>query len=119
MLLAEQGGSGGFNARVAFVSAYIAALAALAFVAAGCLMANRPAPARPLLLATASGSIFLGIAAIFSIGLALFVAAAVQLIAAGRAPAARLRDRWALVATTLGLLVLPPLALVVGFGLTS
>jgi len=118
ILLAQQGSSDpSMNWRIAFISAYITFFAVLAFVAAGCLISGRPAPARTLLMTTASAAISLGIPAIFSIGLALFMAAAVQLVAAARAPAHQ-RDSRARV-TTLALLPLPPVVLIAGFMLTS
>jgi hypothetical protein len=117
-ILTGQGGPGGQpSTRVAFISAYIVGVAAVAFAAAGCLMADRSAPARPLFMASASGAVVLGIAGIFSIGIGLFVAVAMQLVAAGRAPA-HAYDRRVQMATAL-LVALPPIALVAGLALTS
>ena len=118
VVLSGQGGSGGqHSTRIAFISAYIVGLAALGFVAAGCLLADRSGPARPLLMASASGAIVLGVVGIFSIGIGLFVSAAIQLVAAGRAPA-HPQDRQARIAAAC-LVAVPPIALVAGLALTS
>lgn len=118
VVLSGQGGSGGqHSTRIAFISAYFVGLAILGFVAAGCLIGDRSAPARPLLMASASGAIVLGVVGIFSIGIGLFVSAAIQLAAAGRAPA-HPYDRQARIAVA-SLVAVPPIALVAGLALTS
>lgn len=117
VLAGQSGSSGQPSTRVAFISAYIACLAVVAFVVAGCLMTDRSAPARPLLIASAGGAALLGIVGIFSIGIGLFVAAAIQLVAVGCTPA-HPYDRRARMATA-SLVALPPIALVVGMALTS
>jgi len=117
-ILTGQGGSGDqFTTRIVFISVYICGLAVFDFLAAGCLVTDRSTPARPLLMASASGAIALGIVGIFSIGVALFVAAAIELVAATRVPA-HPHDRRARTATAV-LVALPPIALVAGLALTS
>jgi hypothetical protein len=71
---------------VPFVSGYIATIAVATLVGIACVLSRRFAAAKTLFVAAASGSGALGFLAIFSIGLAMVITAALLLIAAASTP---------------------------------
>ena len=79
---------------VAFICGYIAAIAAASMVGVWCYALGRPAAAKAVFLAAAAGSATLGFLAIFSIGLALLITAALLSIAALSIPRVDRPNAW-------------------------
>jgi hypothetical protein len=71
---------------VPFVSGYVATIAVATLVGIACLLSGSFAAAKTLFVAAATGSAALGFLAIFSIGLALVIIAALLLVAAASTP---------------------------------
>jgi hypothetical protein len=79
----SQGATDPLTGAVPFVSGYIAAIAAAALIGLAFILASRMAAAKTAFLAAAAGSAALGFLAIFSIGLALLITAALLSVTAG------------------------------------
>jgi len=79
---------------VAFITWYIAAIALSAVIGMACVMAGRTGAAKTVLLSAAAGSAVLGFLAIFSVGLALLITAALLSIAARTIPPVRRPNAW-------------------------
>jgi hypothetical protein len=79
----SQGATDPLTGAVPFVSGYIAAIAAAALIGLALILASRMAAAKTAFLAAAAGSAALGFLAIFSIGLALLITAALLSVTAG------------------------------------
>jgi hypothetical protein len=81
-------------AIVPFVSGYIGAIAVAAVIGLACVLAGRMPAAKTLFLAAAAGSAALGFIAILSIGVALFITAALLSVAAQSIPPVQRPNFW-------------------------
>ena len=79
---------------VPFITGYVAAIAAASFVGMAFVVAGRLAAAKSVFLSAAAGSAALGFLAIFSIGVALLITAALLTVAAKMIPPVRRRRSW-------------------------
>ena len=106
----------GYWSRVSFVTLFIAAVAAAALGGALLLALGRDRAGRPFLTAASTGAAALGVLAIFSIGVALLLVAALLVIPAARSSPSSKRWQWA----ALGIpIVLSLGALTAGINLTG
>lgn len=119
LLIASQGVPnlpGGYWSRVDFVTVFMAGIAVAALGGAVLLGLRRDTAAGLLLAAALAGSAALGVLAIFSIGLALFVVAALLALAMAGASSA---TGWRWLAAHLVPLAVSVGVLVAGIGLTG